>query len=244
MAQFLASECKLCYNLKNLLERCDPVQHQYEYFMSNAVDLPRDVWRSFSDAGQVLSYPKGKLLYNQGDLADCFYYLFSGRIKTFISSTDGNERLLTVYKKGDILGEASFFDGRPRVSSAQLMTDAQVIPIDRPALERCLAQTPDLAFSLLKYLSATVWMLSTHLDATSFLPAEIRIIRLLLNMDPGGEHHIPCTHEELGYTLGLSRVTVSRVLGNLAKRGWIQLGYRSVTLVDLPALEIRSSSTK
>lgn len=220
------------------------MQHWYEYFMSSALDLPKDVWLSFADAGQVLTYQKGRLLYNQGDTPDCFYYLVSGRIKTFISSTDGNERLLTIYKKGDILGEASFFDGRPRVSSAQLMTDAQVIPIDRPALERCLAQNPDLAFSLFKYLSATVRMLSTHLDATSFLPAEVRIIRLLLNMDPGSEHRIACTHEELGYTLGLSRVTVSRVLGDLAKRGWIDLGYRNVTLLDLPALERCSMDTQ
>ena len=213
------------------------MQHQYEYFMSDTLDLPKDVWLPFSAAGQPLSYPKGKLLYSQGEQADCFYYLCAGRIKTFISSTDGNERLLTIYKKGDILGEASFFDGRPRVSSAQLMTDARVGSIDRPALERCLRQSPDLTFSLLTYLSATVWMLSTHLDAASFLPADVRIVRLLLNMDPGGEHRIACTHEELSYTLGLSRVTVSRVLSALAKRGWIRPGYRSVTLTDLDAME-------
>gem|GEM_PF-5228362 len=33
------------------------------------------------------------------------------------------------------------------------------------------ASGPALAFSLLRYLSATVRMLSTHLDAASFLPS-------------------------------------------------------------------------
>lgn len=213
------------------------MEYQYEYFMSEALDLPKDVWRPFANAGQARAYSKNKILYAQGDRADCFYYLVSGRIKTFISSTDGNERLLTVYKKGDILGEAAFFDEQPRVSSAQLITDAKVIAIDRPVLERCMRQTPSLTFSLLKYLSGTVRMLSTHLDTTSFLPADKRIVRLLLNMDNGTDHIIECTHEEIGYAIGVSRVTVSRVLSALSKKGWIALGYRKITLLQKNVLE-------
>lgn len=214
------------------------MEYQYEYFMSEALDLPKEVWAPFANAGQVRAYSKNKILYAQGDRADCFYYIVSGRIKTFISSTDGNERLLTVYKKGDILGEAAFFDEQPRVSSAQLVTDSKVVAIDRPILERCMQQTPSLTFSLLKYLSGTVRMLSTHLDTTSFLPADKRIVRLLLNTDNGGDHVIECTHEELGYALGVSRVTVSRVLSALAKKGWIALGYRKVMLLQKEMLEL------
>lgn len=237
MTHFLAIECKLCYNLKKIVQKKEErMEHQYEYFLSQALEMSKDVWKPFSSAGQVRNYPKGKLLYAQGEAADCFYYLLSGRIKTFLSSTDGNERLLTVYKQGDILGEAAFFDGQPRVSSAQLLTDARIVAIDRPSLERCLVKTPSLVFSLLKYLSGTVRMLSTHLDTTSFLPADKRIIRLLLNMDAGGGHTISTTHEELGYALGLSRVTVSRVLNALAKKGWVLLGYRSICLLRRDAL--------
>ena len=118
------------------------MEYQYEYFMSDALALPKDAWKPFHNAGPVLSYPKNKLLYNQGDTAFCFYYIVSGRIKTFISSAEGNERLLTIYRRGDILGEAAFFDERPRVSSAQMMADTKVVSIDRPALERCMQQFP------------------------------------------------------------------------------------------------------
>ena len=44
--------------------------------------------------GRQRSYAKNKILYAQGEATDCFYYIVSGRIKTFISSTAGNERLL------------------------------------------------------------------------------------------------------------------------------------------------------
>ena len=208
------------------------MEHQYEYFMSESIDLPKDVWLPFIHAGQLRSFPKNKILYSQGDHPNCFYYIVSGQVRTFISSTDGNERLLTIYKKGDILGEASFFDENPRVSSAQLITAGQVVAIDHIALETCMQSNPSLVFSLLKYLAGTVRMLSTHLDATSFLPADKRIIRLLLNMDINNEHCIYTTHEELGYSLGISRVTVSRILGSLSKRGWILIGIQENHFIE------------
>lgn len=213
------------------------MEYQYEYFMSETVDLPKDVWSPFIRAGQLRSYPKNKILYSQGDFPNCFFYIVSGQVRTFISSTDGNERLLTIYKKGDILGEASFFDQNPRVSSAQLITAGQVVAIDRAALEQCMQENPSLTFSLLKYLAGTVRMLSTHLDAASFLPADKRIVRLLLNLDSNRDHCIFVTHEELSYSLGISRVTVSRILNSYAKRGWVSLGYKKITLLRRDLLE-------
>lgn len=193
-------------------------------------------WHIFADAGVTRTWKKDKLIYAQGDTADCIYYLLSGRVKSFIASPEGKERLLTIYQAGDIFGEAAFFDGRPRFSSAQLMTDGSVAAVDRAALERCMQTTPSLTFDLLRYLSAAVRMLSTHLDTSSFLPADKRTAHLLLRMTPDASGVIVCTNEELGSALGISRVTVSRVLNALAKRGWITLKYRAVIVNDRNAL--------
>ena len=46
-----------------------------------------------------------------------------------------------------------------------------------------------------------------------------------------------CTHEEIGASVGVSRVTVSRVLGEFDKKGWIKTGYKSLKLVDRRGLE-------
>ena len=34
------------------------MEYQYEYFMSDALALPKDAWKPFHNAGPVLSYPK------------------------------------------------------------------------------------------------------------------------------------------------------------------------------------------
>ena len=71
----------------------------------------------------------------QDTQATCFYYLKSGRVKSFMQSEDGAERILHTYEAGSLFGEASFFDGLPRVSSAVAVTECRVISVEGIQLE-------------------------------------------------------------------------------------------------------------
>ena len=90
---------------------------------------------------------------------------------------------------------------------------------------------PELALPMLQYLSRTVRILSHHVGSAS-LPAQQRIARYLLDqpMDPDGR--LSCTHEEIGQGVGASRVTVSRVLGQLTREGILQTGYGALRILD------------
>ena len=68
-----------------------------------------------------------------------------------ISTGGGEERVLAVHRAGDLMGEASFFDQSPRVSSAIAVTECQVISVDGPRLEHILRTHPELALPLLRY---------------------------------------------------------------------------------------------
>jgi CRP/FNR family cyclic AMP-dependent transcriptional regulator len=212
------------------------MEYQYEYFASQALGLPKNAWRAFASL-PAQRYARGSELYIQGETAEALYYIVSGRVRTYTSSAEGGEKILTVYKSGDILGEAAFFDGMPRVSSARLLTDGKISAVDKPTLLRCMEENSALAFSLLRYLSGTVRMLSTQLNTMTFMPADKRVARLLLNMRKGRGNVILCSHEELGFAAGVTRVTVSRVLGELERRGLVKLGYRKIIIRDAAGLE-------
>lgn len=211
------------------------MEHQYEYFRAGDAGLPANVWSRFGDAAPSMSCPGGKMIYFQGEPAEYFYYIVEGTVKTFISSGGGEEQTLTVYRAEDIFGEASFFDGLPRVSSARAVSRCRIVPVSRETVSDCFARDPALALSMLKYLARTVRMLSSHVDNLSFLRADRRIARHLLRLREEGDA-IACTHEEIGSSVGASRVTVSRVLGEFARRGWISTGYRAVTIRNSRAL--------
>lgn len=176
------------------------------------------------------------MIYLQDTGAEEFYYILSGTVKCFISSPGGDERTLTLHHAGDLIGEAAFFDRQPRVSSATAVTACTLAAVDRPKLEAVFARHPALAVSMLEYLASTVRLLSVHVDS-AFLQADKRIARHLLSLAPDASGVLCCTHEEIGSNVGVSRVTVSRVLGEFHRLGWVETGYRSLKLTDRGALE-------
>lgn len=116
------------------------------------------------------------------------------------------------------MGEASFFDQCPRVTSAMAVTECQAVPVDQRQLNEMFSRHSELAVPMLQYLARTVRMLSGHVDNAT-LPARQRVARYLLSLFPAGDSSpLFCTHEEIGQAVGLSRVTVSRVLERLARR--------------------------
>lgn len=203
----------------------------YDSFSAPGTGLPPELFQPFFSAGPEIPYKKGQMIYLQGQTPDYLYCLKSGAVRTAIFSDQGEEKLLTVYRAGSIFGEASFFDGMPRVSSATAQTDCQIIRLSRQTVEHLFARHPELASAMISYLSRTVRLLSGHVDTMSFQKADVRLSRLLLN-HPGADSEIHVTHEELAAALGVSRVTVSRILGEFAQKGLLQTGYGVITLLN------------
>lgn len=201
------------------------------------LDFPIGIWQSFAAERPAVRCSPGYLIYLQNTDPTCFYYLKSGRVKSFIQSEGGSERVLNIYSQGSLFGEASFFDELPRVSSAVALTACEIVPIDRELVAAEIRRDPDLAMMMLKYLARTVRVLSAQVDDMAFRPAEQRITRYLLSLTPARNGNIPCTHEDIAAGVSASRVTVSRVLNDFARRGWLKTGYRSVTVLNADALK-------
>lgn len=203
-----------------------------EYFSLQELGLPRDIWQPFARSHRSTHYAAGQLIYLQDTLADGFYYLKSGRVNAFLSSEEGDEKVLAVYQAGNLFGEASFFNEMPRISSAVTVTECDIVFISRESATKELAENPQLALALLKYLARTVWMLSNHVDGMAFRPAEERIIRYLLTLPRDESGTVVCTQEEIASAVSTSRVTVSRVLNRLARQGLVRTGYGTLQLLS------------
>lgn len=193
-------------------------------------------WNLLAEGRSPRKHRAGQLVYLQGARPDHFYYLVSGSVRSFISSPSGEERVLAVHRAGDLMGEASFFDGCPRVTSAMALEDCLILAIDRGQLDAAFQRHPELALPMLQYLARTVRLLSDHVESSS-LPAQQRVARWLLGQPAPENSPIKATHEGIGQAVGLSRVTVSRVLGELSALGLVALGYRAVAVLDRDGLE-------
>ena len=204
--------------------------------MKPELDLPAGIWEPFAARRSAVRCSPGYLIYLQDTEATCFYYLKSGQVKSFIQSEDGGSRILNIYKAGSLFGEASFFDGLPRVSSAVALTPCEIVPIDRELVAQAFARSPELAMAMIKYLARTVRLLSGQVDQMAFRPARWRVAHYLLTLSPSGGP-VSCTQDDIAAAVSASRVTVSRVLNEFAQKGWVGLGYRSVNLLEPEKLQ-------
>ena len=205
-------------------------------------DFPAHIWKPFAEHRAPVRCSPGFLIYLQGTQATCFYYLKEGRVKSYIQSEHGDERVLNIYKAGSLFGEASFLDELPRVSSAIALTPCQLVPIDRELVTQEIVKDPGLALAMMQYLARTVRLLSNQVDQMAFRPARWRIVKYILSL-ANVDGQVQCTQEDIATSVSVSRVTVSRILNDLARAELIELGYAYMKLLNRTALEALCSDS-
>ena len=101
---------------------------------------------------RIAEYEKEEFIYRQGDPADAFYGLVSGRVRVFVRHGDKQETLELLHP-GDYFGTISILTNEPHSVTTQAINDSILIKIKRPDFERMLHQIPEMAIHLSTTLS-------------------------------------------------------------------------------------------
>lgn len=202
--------------------------------MNNNSFVNKKIQELFEREKPVKRILKGSIIYHQGDKARSFYYLKKGRVKVVMTSPDGLEKTLSTASGGEILGEAAFFDKMPRISSAYALTDIELVTIDERKLLSLIKDKPELALELLEIQATRIRQLSAQIDSITFMKADGRIARLLLQSisSESGEDTVNYTHEEIAGIVGVSRVTVSKILNQFKRSGFLKTDYGKIVVLN------------
>ena len=205
----------------------------------DSLQLSDDAVKLFDRFKNEKKYKKNTLLYLQGEQPEYFYYLKKGSVKIFVNSVDGLQKTISIVSDGSILGEASFFDRMPRISSAQTITPCTIIQITHEQLEQEFIKNPELAMYLLKIQAKSIRMLSTQVSGIIFTKADCRIAKQLLHSQKEVNNTciVELTHEEIGNLVGVSRVTVSKILNAFAEKNIVKTAYRYIIITDKEKLK-------
>lgn len=78
----------------------------------------------------IVAFPKGKVLFKQGERADAAYIVNSGAVGLY-REAQGRKIPLATVRKGELFGELAAIDASPRMASAFALEDSKltVIPI-------------------------------------------------------------------------------------------------------------------
>lgn len=204
--------------------------------------------KALSALGHRRRYRRGATLFSEGDHSTHVAVILSGRVRISYTTDAGREIVFTMKEEGDLLGELSAIDGRPRSATASTVGPAEALVVDGPDFMTFVTTRPNVARLLLRMVSERLRDADRRQVEFGTFDTVGRVVRRLVALarTEGAARSeedgvlLPITQQELAAWTGCSREAVNKALAVLRAPGWVATRRGGIVVVDLPALERRS----
>jgi CRP-like cAMP-binding protein len=185
--------------------------------------------------GWSVEVRRGDRVLARGELLDGLYLVIEGRLKLYMLSCNGDERVLRVMQPGDSFGEALMFNAMPSPVFVDALSASVLAFLPRDTIESALARDPDFTTAMLRSMSVLMRHLIGDLEACCLQSAAQRIAGYLLrefDTAPAGVIELPAAKAVVASSLNVSAETFSRELHQLREAAVIAVDRRRLTLLD------------
>ena len=228
----------------NILDNCLTCPVREEHVFCN---LSVHAGQRLNEIKSTAVYPKGAMLFIEGQQPRGVFVLCAGKAKLSTSSREGKTIITKLSEAGDVLGLNSVISNRPYEVTAEMMEPGQANFIPRESLVQFLKEHGEVALRVAEQLSRNYYTAYEEIRtlglATS--PSE-KFAKLLLSWTPksgnnndgnGMQVKLTLTHEEIAEIIGTTRETVSRLFSEFKKKQLLQLKGSTLIIRNRPALE-------
>ena len=208
-------------------------------------DLSPETVQAFEAISTKTAYPKGVMIFMEGQTPHGIFVLCSGKVKLSASSGDGKTVIMEVTDPGEVLGLSATVSEMPYEVTAEAMEFCQVNFIRKDDFLRFLSENGEACLRVAQHLSRTYHLAYEQVRSLALHTARENLAKLLLKWcsekgsetDQGIRLKLTLSHEELGQMLGTTRETVSRLLAELKKEQIITLSGATLLIHDKGSLE-------
>jgi CRP/FNR family transcriptional regulator len=208
-------------------------------------DLPSAALQQLSEITASATYPKGAVLFVEGQAARGLFILCTGHVKLSTSSADGKTLIVRVSEPGDLLGLPATISNRPYEVTAEVMEPTQANFISRADFLNFLRAHSEAALRAAQELSETYQAAFAEIRTIGLShSAREKLARFVLDWcsqhpvkDGAVKFNLTLTHEEIAQMIGASRETVTRIFADFKKEGLLQVKGSAVTIKDKRGIE-------
>ena len=111
------------------------------------------------------SYPKDTMIFSESQPGQELYIIQKGSVK-ITKIVNDNEQLLALLKPGDIFGEMSLLENKPRSASAIAHEETVLMAVNNANFNRMVASQPQIISKLTQLLSERIWFIYKQLANT------------------------------------------------------------------------------
>jgi CRP/FNR family transcriptional regulator, global nitrogen regulator len=195
---------------------------------------------TYSPATEI--FERGKTIFFPGDPAERVYFLSKGAVKLSRVYEAGEEITVALLRENSVFGVLSLITGQKadRFYHAVAFTTVELfsVPIDR--VEQAMISNPALPMLMLRGLSARILQTEMMIETLAHRDMGSRLVSFLLILCrdfgvPGGDGvtiDLKLSHQAIAEAIGSTRVTVTRLLGDLRDEKMISIHKKKITVHD------------
>ncbi len=180
-------------------------------------------------------FEKGEVIVRQGELADSFFVIASGKVKVYMTEGD-REVILKTLSAGEYFGELPMFDQEPRSASVAAIERCYLQTLSYKSFRYVMEGSADIARRVLETLAKRLRDADRKISTLALMDISSRVSRTLLELAivTNGRKVVgePFTQKDLAGMVGASREMVNRTLRDLMQQGFIDVQRRSITILN------------
>ena len=237
------------------IERSQEIKFQHKAFSMekrwyfNEIDvlaqLPKGEQAFLFKKSYQKTYAKNTIIHSPGDRGDSINYVISGRVKVYNLSACGKEIIYRFCQPHSFFGIAEIF-GEEREVFAETTEDTEILCVDKESFEELIRRNPDIALAVMKILGSRIRQ--AHRAIKDFVVCDVRsrlaqlLIKLTqingtLNDDGTVTFNNKFTHQEMANMIGAIRQTVTEIINDFKRNGYLRCDNGKITILNGEGLE-------
>lgn len=199
--------------------------------------LSKNIVEIFKNKGTPKNFHAGDIIFLKNEPAHSIYYIMEGQARAFLVYPDGKERTLIYASKHNTMGEEVFAIPPKRLVCANAITELKTYRLNASTLIHACVENPESLQELLALFMKKITLLHSWIFYAQFVKNEEKIACLLYSVASQDNTKVNLTHEQIASVTGMSRVTATRVMNNLSKKGFIIQEYRHIRILNRNGLK-------
>lgn len=201
--------------------------------------------RGIFESGKKLTYSRGEYIIRPGETPNGVFFIDEGVVKLYDITKYGEENLLSIRTKGDLMGITRAVSGTNRNIIYVTLSPTTVYVISNDQFTNFLRQNPAACLPIIDMLTV-MYHVNTELIMTlEYRTVRERLASFLISMTKrfgtktpyGTMIGIPLRHQDIASSISATRETTSRTVGELERKGILMRSQSHITVRDISTLQ-------
>ena len=183
-------------------------------------------------------YAKDAQVVAQDAPGDALFIIAKGRMKVVLFGDGGREVILSILKAGEVFGEMSLLDDLPRSANVVALEESTVLILKREAFADHISKSPKTGLNVMAELSRRLRRADEIIGNLATLDVYGRVAHIMIDLAKKDGEEVEegilirerPTQQDIASMIGTSRETVSRVLSEFQRRGFVEMRGREILL--------------